>query len=165
MNLLPLENIIYETQLAPAEIQARLAEVIEPLKYFRKKDGLSNKNLKAYQGWLSEDSFEVSRLITYRNSFLPQINGTIQKYSGGTKVFLKISLHPAILIFVLLIFGVLFLMCLVVLVSLDSKPFEWVMLGPFGMFLFLATIVIGAFNAESQKSKKFFAELFEAEAT
>jgi len=48
MNLLPFENITYQSRCSPREIQAKLAAVVEPKKYFRKKDGLSDKNLRPY---------------------------------------------------------------------------------------------------------------------
>jgi hypothetical protein len=79
MNLkkyLPIENFTLTTNLTFDEINTRLGSCIEEKKktFF----SFSSRNSeKPYVGFIKNNSFVISRVIKYRNSFLPIISGEI----------------------------------------------------------------------------------------
>lgn len=94
MKYLPFERITYRTHLSEQEVLKRLSGFVEP-----KKFGLGKNYIKEYEGSVNENSFEISKVIQYRNSFLPQIRGRIQKENGGTQIQVTMSLHVFVLFF------------------------------------------------------------------
>ena len=67
--------MIYESILTESGLKERIGQNIEPKKTLRL--GFKNKNTKLYEGYLNGNNFEINRIISYRNSFLPQIKGEI----------------------------------------------------------------------------------------
>jgi hypothetical protein len=161
MKYLPFENIMYRTRLDPDEVKRRLSEVIEPERTPSLKElFLGRRNHKPYQGRIVHNSFQMVRIIGYRNSFLPRIKGSIEKDFSGTKVKVKMRLHPFV--------GVVMLIWLTVVavlgvVFLASEGGNLSLLFPFGMLLFGYALMTGSFKYESIKSKRHLAELFEAQ--
>ena len=166
MKYLPFENITYRTKLELEEIQKRINEVIEPKKTFRMKGIFGSSNHKPYEGSVNGNSFSITRIIGYRNSFLPRINGIIKKDFNGNKVNVKMRLHVFVIIFMFIWFGgvgIGFLAALVSWFKFGSQNFEPMSLIPFGMLIFGYALVTGGFKYESIKSKKYLAQLLEAE--
>ena len=163
MKYLPFENIIYRTELDSEEILQRLNENIEPKKTFRMTKIFGDNNHKPYEGDISGVSFNITRIISYRNSFMPIIKGNIEKDFNVTKINVKMRLHPLVLAFVLIWCGVIGVACLGILISSVSKGnFDPIALIPFGMILFGYGLTTASFKYESKKSKKYLAQLFEA---
>lgn len=166
MKYLPFENITYRTKLEREEIYKRINEVIEPKKNFRMSGFLGSRNHKPYEGSVNDNSFSITRIIGYSNSFLPRINGTIEKDFNGNKVNVRMRLHVFVFIFILIWFGIVGIACIAVLAlgfKFGSQNFEPMSSIPFSMMIFGYALVIGGFKYESIKSKKFLAQLFEAE--
>lgn len=164
MKYLPFENITYRTKLELEEIQKRINEVIEPKKTFRMTGIFGNSSHKPYEGSINGNSFSITRIIGYRNSFLPRINGVIEKDFNGSKINVKMRLHVFVIVFMCIWFGGVGVGCLAVLTPLfNSDTFEPMKLIPFGMLLFGYALVTGGFKYESIKSRKYLAQLFEAE--
>ena len=166
MKYLPFENIKYKSRLNSQEILKKISEIIEPKKTFRMSGISGSNNHKPYEGNIIGNSFNISRLISYRNSFLPRIKGIIEKDFNGTKVNVKMRVNTFVIIFMFIWFGGVGVGCLAVLVSgfkFGSQNFEPMTLIPFGMLIFGYALVTGGFKYESIKSKKYLAELFEAE--
>ena len=161
----PFERLTIETPLTPEEVHQRLAEVIEPKRMFRFFSG----NHKPYQGKLNDDRFEVTRIIHYRNSFLPVIKGEIRPGLGGSVVDITMHPHIFVIVFMIIWFGIagsLFfgLLC-TALVSIWHSTGERTadlvgVIFPAGFFVFGYVMVMGGFKFESVKSKAFFRELF-----
>ena len=165
MFLIPFERLTIETPLSPEEVRQRLAEVIEPGRGFKS----FSQNHKAYQGELKEHQFEVTRIIHYRNSFLPVIKGEIRQDLGGSVIDIKMSPHIFVIVFMMLWFGFAGTIFLVVagvaLVSFWQSSGEDIsMLAgiyiPAGFLIFGYLLVMGGFKFEAVKSKAFFRELF-----
>ena len=164
MKYLPFENITYRTNLELEEIQKRINEVIEPKKTFRMTGIFGNSNHKPYEGSINGNSFNMTRIIGYRNSFLPRIKGEIEKGFNGNKINVKMRLHAFVIVFMFIWFGGVGIGCLAVLSTLsNSDNFEPMTLIPCGMLVFGYALVTGGFKYESIKSKKYLAQLFEAE--
>jgi hypothetical protein len=163
MKFLPSEKIIYKTKLTETEVLKRLSEHIEPVKAFR-VTLFSNDATKPYQGLVKGLSFEITRIIRYRNSFLPIIVGVIEKNYDGTTINVQMRLHRFVLIFLCIwmipMGGFAIMMLIAVL-----KGSEWngISFMPLGMVLFAYALTIGGFNFESSKSKKDLQAIFEAD--
>lgn len=162
MKFIPRERIIVETHLTPTEVQQRLDEVIEPKRVFR---GFSRDH-KPYQGELFNNRFEVTRIIHYRNSFLPVIRGEIQPAAAGSRI--AITMQPHVLVYLFMIVwlsfaGGAFLLTLsATATSAVAGESDWlVILAPAAMFLFGYLLVMGGFHFEANKSKAFFQQLWD----
>tara|TARA_Y100001934_G_C12346411_1_gene773062 strand:+ start:1401 stop:1910 length:510 start_codon:yes stop_codon:yes gene_type:complete len=166
MRYLPFENITYLTKLELEEIQKRIDEVIEPEKTFRMTGIFKSSDHKPYEGTVDGNSFNITRIIGYRNSFLPKISGVIEKDLKGNKINVKMRLHVFVIVFMFIWFGICGVECLAVLAigfNFFSQNFQPITLVPFGMLIFGYALVTLGFKYESIKSKKYLAELFEAE--
>ncbi|WP_456867220.1 hypothetical protein [Galbibacter sp. BG1] len=85
MKIISSNKIEITTVLSNQEVRKVLMENIQPKKGlrigFRKP-----KDNKLLEGFFEQDRFEIQRIITGRNSFLPQIKGQIQPNINGTKL-------------------------------------------------------------------------------
>ncbi len=174
MNLkkyLPFENYILSTKLSATEIYKRLSNNIEPKRTFRFSP-FNRNSTKPYEGEIYENTFSMSRIINYRNSFLPIIRGDISIFAGQTQINIKMRPVTFALIFISFWLGVVGLICVGMLLSgllqirqLVKTGFSPMLLIPFGMFIFGYLLMTLAFKAESGKSKKFLVTLLEAQET
>jgi hypothetical protein len=100
--LLPYQTIVLESPLAPPEALERLKAAVEPVQLLRR-----DPHQRPFEGTVESTSFHINRILTYRNSFRPQLQGrTEPTASGGTRVVVSFQLHPVVL--VLLAFAVWF---------------------------------------------------------
>ncbi len=83
MRLWPSDSFEIETTMSPEEIVASLNAEIDPAKWFRHSPGH-----KTFQGDISRDGFKITRVIHYRNSFLPIIRGTFRPGQSGSRAFI-----------------------------------------------------------------------------
>lgn len=96
MKYLPFERITYRTNLSEQEVLTKLSSFVEPRKF-----GLGRNQIKEYEGYIDNYSFEISRVIKYRNSFLPEISGRLQKNNLGTQIEVTMKLNLFVLFFLL----------------------------------------------------------------
>ena len=163
MKFLPFENITYRTKLTSQEALEQLKEVVEPRKTIRWKGIFADKDHKPYEGSIVGNSFTITRIINYRNSFLPTIKGNIESDFRGTKVVVQMRLNNFVIAFLIFMFIALGAGLWALLsVKETTDTFDPISLIPLGMILFFYAMVTGGFKYESIKSKKYFAQLFEA---
>src|SRR5258708_30199100 len=98
MKFLTYERFKIRTVLSKQEVLKRLDNAIEPKRYFR----FFGSREKHYEGKIDGSHFEVSRIIGYRNSFLPMIKGDVQSEISGCSI--SISMQPHILVIAFMIF-------------------------------------------------------------
>ena len=159
MNLLPYEHFTIETYLGAEEGGRRLAHSVEPKKVIR----WFSTNHKPYEGDVTSDSFKISRIIHYRNSFLPQITGSIRSDLGRTLVEIRMALHPVVLVFLVLwlaFFGSIFVGSFQSFVADPGSNASPLVVGV-PLMIVMLVVVIAAFKFESSKSKKFLRGLLE----
>lgn len=169
MMLLPYECLTIETRLSPEEARRKLTSVVEPRSWFRS----FGSGHKPYQGEVSGYEFKVTRVILYRNSFLPVIKGEIHPEGNGSAIHITMRPHILVLVFVAVWLGYagyLFLSYLgdIILSSLQihtAQIYPIVLLAPGALLVFGYALLMGGFKLESVKSKAFFQELFEARST
>lgn len=159
MKYLPYEDITYKTNLSEQEVLTRLSGFVEP-----KKFGLGRNYIKEYEGSIDNNSFEISRVIQYRNSFLPQINGRIQNGNDGVKIQLTMSLHAFVSFFLIVwcSFALIFFIG-VSIKAIREKEISVELFLPLCMLLFVYALTMVGFKSESKKSKEYFRRSFEAE--
>lgn len=159
MKYLPFERITYKTNLSEQEVLTRLSSFVEP-----KKFGLGRNYIKEYEGSISNSSFEISKVIQYRNSFLPQINGRIQNENDGVKIQVTMSLHAFVSFFLIIwcSFALLFFIG-VSIKDIRAKEISVEFFLPLFMLLFVYALTMVGFKSESKQSKKYLRKSFEAE--
>lgn len=156
MLFIPYERLMIMTGLSVNEAAAALAESVEPKRWWRNP---FSRDHKRYQGQVTPDGFEFTRIIHHRNSFLPVIKGQLQPAVRGTLVQLTLSLHPAVLVFWSLWMTTIGLGALLGVASWLTTPGEPARLIPLGMFIFGYLLCTLCFNWEARKERQFLAEL------
>lgn len=165
--LLPYERFQLHTLLTASEVIRRIGEATQPITVF----SFSNKNNKGklFSGYVMDDSFRIHRMINYRNSFLPQLNGSV--LTQGELTLVRVRMHPAgfVLAFMGIWLGVTGLVCLLVVGtkifgvgSTVPNDFSAEYLTPFGMFAFGYLLVLAGYKFESKPSKESLRKLLEA---
>ena len=165
---LPVENYVITSKLSIDEIKRRLTDNIEPKSLSISVFNRSSN--KPYQGQILEDTFTISRIINYRNSFLPVITGHISIFLGKTQIQVKMRPATFVLIFISFWLAIVGLTCLaIILIGLIQFEKVWqnesspMFLIPFAMLLFGYLLPTLAFKAESRKSKQFLEGIFEGQ--
>lgn len=167
MKYLPFEKFVLTTQLSVDEVQQRLNEKVE----HKQNPWLSRapKTNKPYTGEITSETFRMYRIINYRNSFLPQISGRYIKNYNGTQIQIKMQLHTGVKIFMAIWFGLLGVVCIVILAvmlatikELFKEGFSPPVLIPFVMFAGGYGLAMIGFKSESRLSKNYLIALLNA---
>lgn len=165
MKYFPYEKMVITSAMSAEDALKKLEENIEPKRIFR----WGWADAKRYQGSLDQGRFNITRIISYRNSFLPVIQGEVQPEVNGCTVRISMRLHLLVLVFMLIWFGGIGLSAITAIVAMLSAdvqtgstrlPFFFI---PLVMILFGYLLAWGGFKYESRKSKAFFRELFQAQ--
>lgn len=162
---LPIENYVLTTQLSPQEVHNLIAANIEPKAGVR-LTFLPRRNSKPYEGQIYNNQFTISRIINYRNSFLPIVKGTISTYLNQTHIAITMKPHTFVLVFMGVWMGIVAFACIGVALTAAvkgndffGKGFSFLLLVPFAMLVFGALLTHFAFKAESKKARNFLATL------
>ena len=103
MNPFPFERCYIISQFTPDAIVTRLEEEIKKPVYSVKM--IFSKPTGAYfKGKITNDAFKVIPVISGRNSFIPQISGTITPYLNGSQIYVRFKMHIIIIIFFIAMF-------------------------------------------------------------
>jgi hypothetical protein len=171
---LPVENYIIRTKLTEEQIVQRLNE-------FTKNTGVkSNASLFGfgtlfgqksggpYEGTIKSNEFKISRIISYRNSFLPVIRGSVSSFLNQREITISMGLNLFVKVFMIIWLSLSLFASLLILVEFlnGSVHTNWLpeKFIPLLMVVFGYVMMILAFKFESRKSKKDLNALFEAEA-
>lgn len=115
---------------------------------------------RPFKGWTVGQEFELTRVIHYRNSFLPTISGTVEAASRGSRVSGTMSIHPAVLVFMAV--WITFVGAATVgLVrqSFASGDLSPALLVPFGMLAFGLALPLIGFIPEARRATRILTEL------
>lgn len=166
MNILPYENYSIHTTLKTAQILSKLDENIDT-----KNTSIFTfigKSTKPYRGKIFDNSFEMFRVINYRNSFLPQITGTIEDSFTNRTIHIKMKPYTLVIIFMIFWLSSIAIATIAMFTgAMPSIDSESASIAAFTKFIPLLMLVFGsvlpvlAFKYESNKSKKFLSSLFE----
>ncbi|MFV0530838.1 MAG: hypothetical protein ACK5MD_05310 [Flavobacteriales bacterium] len=152
MKIIPSDKIEILTALSNQEVRKILAENIRPKKVL--KIGFNKSQGKElFEGNFKQDSFEIQRIITGRNSFLPQIKGKIQPNINGTKLVVDLKVSTFVIVFILygLTFvGFAFIMGIIGVINQETNPI--LLIFPLIMIGFIIGLVHYGFNSQKDKS-------------
>ena len=140
---------------------SRLADSVEPKQLVR-LDLLWKNPAKPYQGEIVDNTFIISRIIRYRNSFLPTITGVVERAATETVVRVKIRSNPFLMGSFCLIFG-LFGWFGQKSVTNNGDTIGSVLLLPIGMALFAYVVAMAAFTYESTEAREDIQRIVEGE--
>ncbi len=102
----------------------------------------------------------MGRIIGYRNSFLPMVNGRVRSDGTGAVLEATLALHPVVLGLMVFWLGAVLLVALGLMMTLLSQSKNpAAALFPTGMFLFGYLLMQGGFSFESAKTKRFLEAL------
>lgn len=163
MILLPYDKIEIESQKTPEQVMEMIkdkTQVQEHLSFTGIR--FMQSESKTFAGEIKEDSFRISRIIIGRNSFLPVIQGTVEKATAGAKALITMSLSKITAV----IMAIIFLAALFVAISplfVDGfspknidQLFVWL-----GIILVIYAFMTVSFRFEAKKAKKILKEMFE----
>jgi hypothetical protein len=160
MNILPYRKLTYNSPLSENEIRNRLNCLTRAANAFRVKY-YPNIKTSDYEGDIYEHAFFVTRLISYRNSFLPAISGKMTPHAAGTTVSVTMKLNIVAIVFGCIWFGGLFLF---LITAMLSGHFFIGSLGlPLLMMLFGAILFAVPFAIEASIAQKDLARIFECQ--
>ena len=150
MNILPYDRFTLTTYEPIPHLLERLSEQIEPIKIFRFP--LLEPNHAPYQGTLSEEGFKITRIIHYRNSFLPVVRGKFETRGRETLIHIQMAPHPLVLAF--LGFWFLTWYSAMIPISLSSTMPPQIQLLFVGMPLVILVAFWFAFWSEAGRSRR-----------
>ena len=76
MKIIPIEKLTLVSNLSKSEVIKELISNTRPTQSF----GFGSQkveNAKLFHGTIYGDNFNIKRVIDYRNSFLPEVNGKV----------------------------------------------------------------------------------------
>lgn len=159
--LLPYHELTLQSPLSPEEVMRRLEIYVRPRRTFAERFKVYSE--KPYEGELAQSEFRISRIIGYRNSFLPFSKGKVDPSGSGSQIRLVLQLHTFVNLFALVWFGMLLLFLAFDLSALFSQQTSPASLVPFVIMVGFGILLFnGSFWFEARKSIAFFKDLFEA---
>ena len=117
----PFRKFEFSTLMSPARAGAVLQKIVEPNKIFRSP--FSRKH-RYFEGRVEGDRFKINRIINYRNSFQPIIEGHFRPESSETIVTLNMRMIWLVMVF----WGGMILLMLWSLVA-EAPRMPWIVHG------------------------------------
>lgn len=154
MKLIPQQTLILEIPDPLPIVRQRLLNQLEPPKMFR-----FSPNHRPYTGTVTEDGFQITRIIHYRNSALPVIRGRFESVSRGTIVHITLRSHPVVIGF--LVFWFLnWFGILIPIIFAGGVPLEFAIPAVVLPLAFLAILWAG-FWYEVDRSRRDLTQIFQ----
>jgi hypothetical protein len=158
MPLLPYLRCELASSKTPSEVEEAMRAAVEP-KQFLRVGGAT----RPFEGVVGDRAFNVRRIIGYRNSFRPEIRGEISAAPDGSRIAITMSLHPVVLVFMIVWLGGVGVGCVAMLMHANRKGGTAVqVLGPAGLFAFGWLLSAGGFTFEARKAQALLAHTMQA---
>jgi hypothetical protein len=163
MTFLPYDKIDLTTRLTDKQIVSKLKSITDTDTKFSFKK-LFKSNDKSYFGTITDESFEIKRIIYYKNSFLPILFGSFQKTINGSTISIKMRMHMAVNIGLSIICSFLLFFSIGFLLYTDkSDEKEITRFIPLIMFSIIYVLVMFFYKLESKKAQRDLIELLSAD--
>ena len=152
--LLPYRRFDLLSPRQPHEVLEALSRQVEPRRWIRLRAS------RRFEGTVTAPTFDVARIISYRNSFVPQIHGTIAPEGSGSRISISMRLHVLTLAFLV---AWIALVCTIGGVFAASSirnggPAEEALI-PLGMFVFAYAMTAGGFWYEAWKAERLLCSI------
>ncbi len=152
MWLIPFTQFEIKTSLKPRKVRQKLESVIDPRSYLR-----TTRDHAFFEGVVEQNSFNIRRIVHYRNSFLPVILGNIQDKSDHTLIHIRMRLHGVVITFLIIWLLIVIFSGLAFDSALFSNPRLSIMLL---LIPLIYAISIFSFHREARKARIYFEVLF-----
>lgn len=153
MVLIPYQRFEIKTNLSQEAARKKLASIVEP----RQLGWRFSKDHNWFEGELTEQTFKISRIIRYRNSFLPTLEGTIQDDLDSAS--LQITARPNW--FIIILWPLLIIILFYSVIFSAGVTNIGLILLFIAFFYGLPTVL---FNMELNNAKKLLNKAFERES-
>lgn len=153
-------RVVFASALGVAQATDRLArEVAAPA--WRLRDDRT----ELFEGTLADGRFRVIRLVRGRNSFRPQVDGTLVPAPGGSRIEVVMRMHPLVLGLLAVLLGAAWLVALVAASELFAAGRT-----PLAALVLVAppVVALGALAltaAEAEQATRLLARIFDAKAS
>jgi hypothetical protein len=150
VKLLPFHRFEITSPLRREEVLAAISSRLEERKWFAvRMPGAQND--ERFEGAVTADSFNITRIMGYRNSFAPVIDGKVHEAGRFSRIVITMQLHIVVLIFMVM-FAVIAGAALAI-----SSALPGVM-----MVALLYFVVLAAFWFEANKLEQTLRKIFQA---
>nr|WP_299387594.1 hypothetical protein [Allomuricauda sp.] len=152
MKLIPAIQIEFGTSLSAEEVAQILKEHTRPMQSIGLRIKRS-KSDKLFEGYVGKDSFQIQRVIYGKNSFRPQITGTLRETANGTQLITYFKLHLFVLLFMGMWMGILSMAVagsLIAMFFYEVEPMGIIF--PLLMLIFGGGLVYFGFTTEKETS-------------
>jgi len=157
--LIPYKRLLIDTPLTPnqaAEILRQAVQARSPWFPFW------SRGTNGFEGTVLNDRFSINRAIRYRNSFLPILHGRFSANGSGTRIDVRMIMHPIVIVFLLI-------WCGIVLSAFLGIVFDFLRGGqltdrdcvPLFMLAFVYFLSFFAFGLEAQKATSMLNDIFD----
>lgn len=152
-------RLVFESPLSPEEATERLRRSVAARSW---TIGWTDGPAHRFEGTFADGRFHMVRAVRGRNSFRPVLDGTLSPRPGGVHVDVRLRLHPATLIFCLLLLAIV-----APLVALAAAEFlrtrqvspPILVMAAFPVVFSVFTVVLGV---EATRATMLLAALFDA---
>ena len=156
MTFLPFERLTLRTELRSGELYRRLAAAVEPVRWIRNP---FSRDHKPYEGKISSSGFKITRVIHYRNSFVPIVTGRVRDEGAGCVVEIILRPNVIVVVFMALWLSVVAGGAISIVAEVSRGRSAVAALVPFGLSVFGYALMQAAFVFESRKAKQFLDQL------
>jgi len=161
---IPYDEFELTLNLNNNDVYKKLLEEVETDYSKRKKNVITGsfESKKQFEGTIDLYKFEINRLISNRNSFLPNIKAEIITVDENTTLIKgNQKVETGIIIFgIVWILGALFALVMTIVYSIINKQFDPKIFIPL-IFLFGGYgLIMGSFIVERNNTREFFKKLF-----
>jgi hypothetical protein len=158
--LLPYKRLVFESQFSKEEIIRRLlAEVASRRLSF----GIFENRIEKFEGEVSETGFKISRILRYRNSFRPVVEGEFFPLVKGVRIEVRMRLQMIVMLFSIVWLSFVAVGAGAIIFQIISTGgFATGMFIPFGMLLFYLLLMTIGFGVEANKASRLLSDIFEA---
>lgn len=163
MTFLPYDKIVLKTKLTDKQIVSILNSITDTDTKFSFKKLFKSTN-KTYFGSISDNNFEIKRIIYYKNSFLPISFGTIEKTLNGSTINIIMRMHMAVNIGISIIFSFFLFFSIISITLIDKMSNNGIThFIPIIILFLIYAIVMFFYKLESIQAKKDLIMLFSAD--
>lgn len=148
MKLIPYQKFSITATYSVDDTKQRLESIIT-------KTAKSNNNTKFFSGAINGNTFKITRILFYRNSFNPVIKGEFDSTTNGTEIFVRMSLPKVVLVFLAIWCTIdLAIMLFAIANTVFTGEFDTFFL--FGLFslVFAYGFALFGFNKEAELAKE-----------
>lgn len=161
MITLPKFKTVFRSGLSMQDVADRLQAKVEPAKTVR----FNRSTGFPFEGTVNPQSFQLRRILNYRNSFAPDIKGKISDDAFGSRIEVTFSIHPLAFVLFAFILGIgMLVTAIIMFASFSSGGFNLQALLPVIALPAAVAIFYYAFHSERKTSTQLLENIFQAEA-